>query len=145
MAEAPEQNYANHRRYDPAYHLFTFGVLAISLLVSFWQLVRGPGFTTAWIFLVFAALLVLFFRVRLYALKVQDRVIRIEERLRLAQLLPEPLKARIGELTGNQLVGLRFASDPEVADLVKLALDEKLGGEEIKKRIRVWRPDNLRV
>lgn len=145
MAEAAQQNYANHRRYDPAYHLFTFGILAISLLASLWQLVRSPGFTTAWIFLVFAALLVLFFRVRLYALKVQDRVIRLEERLRLAQLLPEPLKGRIGELTGKQLIGLRFASDGEVADLVTQALDEKLECEEIKKRIKVWRPDNYRV
>ncbi len=139
------QNYASHRRYDPLYHLFTFGVLAISLLVSLWQLVRTPGFTTAWVFLVFCALLVLFFRVRLYALKVQDRVIRLEERLRLAELLPEPLKGRIGELTMEQLIGLRFASDGEVATLVKQALDEHLRGEEIKKRISVWRPDDLRV
>jgi len=145
MAEAVPQTYANHRRYDPPFHVFIFGVLAISLLVSLWQLVRGPGFTTAWIFLVFAALLVLCFKVRLYALKVQDRVIRLEERLRLRELLPEPLRSRIGELTEGQLIGLRFASDGEVADLVKQALDEKLPREEIKKRVRTWRPDDSRV
>ena len=145
MADDAAQDYATHRRYDPLYHLFAFSVLAISLLVSLWQLVRSPGFTTAWIFLVFAALLVLFFRVRRYALTVQDRVIRLEERLRLAELLPEPLKGRVAELTLEQLVGLRFASDGEVASLVKEALDERLRGEEIKKRIRVWRPDTLRV
>jgi hypothetical protein len=145
MSEAAAQSYANHRRYDPPYHLFTFGVLAISLLVALWQLVRSPGLTTAWVFLVFAALLVLFFRVRLYALKVQDRVIRLEERLRLAELLPDPLRGRLGELTTEQLVALRFASDGEAASLVKQALDERLRGEEIKKRISVWRPDTLRV
>ena len=145
MAEAAPQTYANHRRYDPLFHVFIFGVLAISLLVSLWQLVRSPGFTTAWIFLVFAALLVLCFKVRLYALKVQDRVIRLEERLRLRELLPETLRSRIGELTEGQLIGLRFASDGEVADLVKQALDEKLPREEIKKRVRTWRPDDSRV
>ena len=145
MGDTGSQTYATHRRYDPLFHVFTFGILAISLLVSLWQLVRSPGFTTAWIFLVFAALLVLCFKVRLYALKVQDRVIRLEERLRLRELLPEPLRSRIGELTEGQLIGLRFASDGEVADLVKQALDEKLPREEIKKRVQTWRPDDSRV
>ena len=145
MAETAPQTYANHRRYDPLFHVFIFGVLAISLLVSLWQLVRGPGFTTAWIFLVFAALLVLSFKVRLYALKVQDRIIRLEERLRLQQLLSEPLRARIGELTEGQLIGLRFASDGELPDLVRQSLDEDLPREEIKKRVKLWRPDTFRV
>ena len=145
MAETAPQTYANHRRYDPLFHVFTFGVLAISLLVSLWQLVRNPGFTTAWIFFVFAALLVLCFKVRLYALKVQDRVIRLEERLRLQRLLSEPLMSRIGELTEDQLIGLRFASDAEVPELVRQSLDERLPREEIKKRVKVWRPDTQRV
>ena len=145
MAETAPQTYANHRRYDPLFHVFIFGVLAISLLVSLWQPVRGPGFTTAWIFLVFAALLVLSFKVRLYALKVQDRIIRLEERLRLQQLLSEPLRARIGELTEGQLIGLRFASDGELPDLVRQSLDEDLPREEIKKRVKLWRPDTFRV
>ena len=145
MARDVPQTYANHRRYDPLFHAFLFGVFAISLLVSLWQLVRGPGFTTAWIFLVFAALLVLSFKVRLYALKVQDRIIRLEERLRLQQLLSEPLRARIGELTEGQLIGLRFASDGELPELVRQSLDEDLPREEIKKRVKVWRPDTFRV
>jgi len=147
MAEktAPPQTYANHRRYDPLFHLFLFGVFAGSLAVSLWQLVKHPGFDTAWLFLASAALLVLTFKVRLYALKVQDRVIRLEERLRLHELLAEPLRSRIGELTEDQLVGLRFASDGEVAGLVTQALDEKLPREEIKKRVTSWRPDHWRV
>ena len=145
MAEKVPQTYANHRRYDPIFHLFTFGVLAISFLLTVWRTVRAPSVENAWWIFVAAAALVLFFRVRGYALKVQDRVIRLEERSRLEKLLAEPLKSRLGELGEGQLVGLRFASDGEVADRVKEALEEKLSGEEIKKRIKVWRPDTFRV
>lgn len=145
MAQDAPQSYATHRRYDPIYHVFAFGILGISLLIGLWQLVKNPGVLWFWIFAVSAAVLVLFFKVRLYALKVQDRVIRLEERLRLQQLLPDPLRSRIGDLAEGQLIGLRFASDEEVAGLAKEALDEKLSGEEIKKRIRSWRPDTFRV
>ncbi|HUM03441.1 MAG TPA: DUF6526 family protein [Thermoanaerobaculia bacterium] len=145
MAESAPQTYADHRRYDPAFHVFTFAILALSLLVSLWQLVRNPGFTTAWIFLVFAAPLVLYFKVRLYALRVQDRVIRLEERLRLQRLLAEPLTSRIGELTEDQLIGLRFASDAELPRLAERAMNEKLSRNDIKKSIQSWRPDNWRV
>lgn len=145
MAEKVPQTYANHRRYDPIFHFFTFGVLAVSFLLAVWRTVRTPSLENAWWVVVAAAAIVLFFKVRGYALKVQDRVIRLEERLRLEKLLAEPLKSRLGELGEGQLVGLRFASDGEVADLVKEALDERLSGEEIKKRVKVWRPDTLRV
>jgi hypothetical protein len=83
--------------------------------------------------------------VRGYALKVQDRLIRLEEGLRMARILPEDLKARIPELKPDQCVGLRFASEGELADLVRQALAENLGSEAIKKRIKVWRPDEFRV
>jgi hypothetical protein len=139
------QAYANHRRYDPIYHGFVFGVLALNVLVAIWYVVRAPSFPSFWSVLVAVALVVLFFKARMYPLVVQDRVIRLEERLRLAQLLPDPLKSRIGELTPKQLTGLRFASDAEVPGLVGQALAENLSGEEIKKRIRTWRPDTLRV
>lgn len=145
MAQDVPQSYANHRRYDPIFHVFAFGVLGISLLIALWQLVKSPTLTALWLFVVFAAVLVLLFKVRLYALKVQDRVIRLEERLRLQQLLPESLRSRIGDLTEDQLVGLRFASDGEVSDLVTQALDERLPREEIKKRVKNWRPDTFRV
>jgi hypothetical protein len=145
MSDTATQTYASHRRYDPSYHIFTFGVLAISLLLTVWRTVRSPSFENAWWMAVAAAALVLCIKVRSYALKVQDRIIRLEERLRLEKLLPEPLRERIPELSERQLVGLRFASDGEVAELVAQALDERISGEEIKKRIRVWRPDTLRV
>jgi Family of unknown function (DUF6526) len=152
MPEGSVQVYATHRRWDPWYHFFAFSVVSISLFIALWTFLKSlsGGFSAwtawnAWNVVVWAAAIALTLRVRSYPLRLQDRVIRLEERLRLATLLDEPLKARIGELEVGQLVGLRFASDAEVPGLVKTALDEKLSGEEIKKRIQTWRPDTLRV
>jgi hypothetical protein len=149
MAEKSAQVYANHRRFDPWYHFFAFPVVAISFFVALWVFIKSlsGGFSAwaAWNVIVWAAATALTLIVRTYPLKVQDRIIRLEERLRLATLLDGPLKAQIGDLDGRQLVGLRFASDAEVPALVKAALDEKLSGEEIKKRIQNWRPDTFRV
>jgi hypothetical protein len=149
MPENSVQVYATHRRWDPWYHFFAFSVVSISFFGALWLFIKSlaGGFSiwAAWNVVAWAAAIVLALRVRVYPLKVQDRIIRLEERLRLATLLDEPLKARIGELDVRQLVGLRFASDAEVPGLVKIALDEKLSGEEIKKRIQSWRPDTFRV
>jgi hypothetical protein len=149
MAENGVQVYASHRRFDPWYHFFAFPVVAIAFLVALWTLIRslsgGVSAWTVWSVVVSAATVVLALKLRSYALKAQDRIIRLEERLRLATLLDPPLKARIGELQERQLIGLRFASDAEVPELVTAALDEKLSGEEIKKRVKSWRPDTYRV
>jgi hypothetical protein len=145
MADPVAQNLANHRRYDPWYHFFAFGVFAIAILYLLWKVVKTPSLDTALWFLISVALMVLLFRARSYPLKAQNRIIRLEERMRLGTLLNEPLRSRIPELTESQLIGLRFASDGEVAGLVQAALDEKLTGEQIKKRVKTWRPDNYRV
>lgn len=145
MPESVPQSYANHRRLDPAFHVVLFGAFVVNAIYALVLVVKAPSFGTIWTLVMAAMLILFFFKVRLYPLTVQDRVIRLEERLRLERLLAEPLKSRIGELSPRQLVGLRFASDGEVAALVQQALDEKLDGEAIKKRIQTWRPDTLRV
>jgi hypothetical protein len=90
-------------------------------------------------------LFVLAGRLRSWATHLQDRVIRMEERIRLTAILPEPLRSRIAELSDSQIVGLRFASDAELPALFQRALDEKLSRSDIKKAINDWRPDYSRV
>lgn len=151
MAEREPQNYANHAKFVPAYHYFAAGVLVINLLWALWKLGR-TFFSDAHAFdlelvlgvLMALAFMVMFLYLRLFALAVQDRVIRQEMRLRLAEILPDDLKARIEELTRGQFVGLRFASDAEMPDLMREALDNGLQGSEIKKKIKDWQPDHLR-
>jgi Family of unknown function (DUF6526) len=152
MAEKVPQTFANHTRFDPAFHFFAAPVLLLGLLfalVHFFAHITQGDFRDhfhAFLLIVLAlALLTLAFKSRAYSLKVQDRVIRLEERLRLAMLLPEPLRARIPELTESQLVGLRFASDAEIPKLVERTLKENLSRKDIKKAIQNWRPDYWRV
>lgn len=139
------QTFANHARYDPPFHFFVVPILAINILVVGFLLFFYPGRGGVWLLIVSIALLVHAGRMRSYATHLQDRVIHLEERLRLSALLQEPLRSRIGELTGSQLVGLRFASDAELPALVQRALDEKLTRSDIKKAITNWRPDYSRV
>jgi hypothetical protein len=84
-------------------------------------------------------------KLRTYPLKVQDRVIRLEERLRLQALAPVEWHPQIAQLTEDQLIGLRFAADDEVVALAKQALEEHLTRKQIKERIKNWRPDNWRI
>jgi len=152
MAESKPQNFSNHTRFDPLFHFFLIPVFAFGVvfsLIHFFAHINRGNFREhfhAFLLIVLAsALLVLVFKTRLYALKVQDRVIRLEERLRLMQLLPEPLRSRIPELTENQLCGLRFASDAELPKLAERALNEKLSRKDIKTAVQNWRPDYWRV
>jgi hypothetical protein len=152
MAEKVPQTFANHSRFDPLFHFFAGPVFFLGLLLAlvhfFAHITDGDfrdHFHAFLLILLAAALLVIAFKERLYALKVQDRVIRLEERLRLAMLLPEPLRSRIPELTEDQLVGLRFASDGEIPKLVERTLKEKLSRADIKKSIQNWRGDYWRV
>ena len=141
----PEQNLKNHARFDPMFHGFLFVGALILLGATIYGLIRQPnGLGALRVFAVLWAM-VLMFKTRLYAMKVQDRVIRLEERLRLTQLLPDSTRARIGELSEGQLVALRFASDAEVPGLVQQTLDGTWDQKQIKSAIRSWRPDFLRV
>jgi Family of unknown function (DUF6526) len=145
MAEAPTQDFKTHRRWDPWYHFFASPVLVIAFFVHLWLAIKAPSAWTIWGIFVSAALIVVAWKARSFALKAQDRVIRLEERQRLAIVLEGPLRGRIGSLTEDQLIGLRYASDAELAGLVTAALDENLSGEAIKKRVTNWRPDFFRV
>ncbi len=144
MAEK-EQNLANHGRFDPVFHGFLFaGGLAL-LIATIVREVRFPTYWNAVQIFGMVWLLVLMFKVRLYALKVQDRVIRLEERIRLQQILADPLRGRVGELNEGQLIALRFASDGEVSGLVEKTLSGNLDRKAIKASIQRWRPDYWRV
>ncbi len=145
MSEKNPQTYSNHTRIDPAFHYFLAPVLLITLVATVVHLVRHPHLGSLWRVVLALALVVLAVKARTYALKAQDRVIRLEERLRLAALLPEPLRARIGELQIRQLIALRFASDAELPALVERALTEKLTEKQIKQAVQNWRPDEYRV
>ncbi len=145
MAERSPQTFSNHVRFDPPFHYFVLPVFAISWIVSVVFAVRHPGFVHIWIVIFNTALIVAVTKARLYALKVQDRVIRLEERLRLATLLPDSQRSQIVKLSEAQLIGLRFASDEEVSALVEQTLAANLERKDIKKLIKNWRPDYWRV
>jgi hypothetical protein len=145
MANQAPQSYANHVRWDPLFHFFLTPVFIINVIGWGYALYRRPNIHMAWLFLFSIALLVLLVKTRLYALKVQTRVIRLEERMRLSSLLQEPLRSRIGELTQSQLVALRFASEAELPTLVGETLNRNLSNAEIKKLIKSWNADEFRV
>jgi hypothetical protein len=145
MAEKKPQTYASHTRRDPLFHFFALPVFLLLALAAVVHFIWRPGLHSGLMFLIAVALGVVVVKTRMYSLRVQDRVIRLEEQLRLVSLLPEPSRSRIPELTPGQLVGLRFASDAELPGLVERALSEKLSKEDIKKAIQNWRPDYLRV
>ncbi len=132
------------------FHYVALGLLLFGLILgitAFVQSLHGHHdfLVGLWMLIISVALIVIATKARMYPLKVQDRVIRLEERLRLAMLLPEPLRQRIHELTEEQLIGLRFASDEEVPGLVRESLEKKLTRQQIKQRIQNWRADHWRV
>src|SRR3984885_10927921 len=148
MSASKPQSFSNHARFDPPYHFVTLVALLTNLVIGVIVLVMS--FHTQllmgiWIVILSLVLFVIAYRLRTYPLKVQDRIIRLEERLRLDALLPEQLRRRIPELTEDQLVGLRFASDDEIPTLVQMTLDKQLTRKQIKERIQNWRPDHFRV
>lgn len=145
MPDGTPQNFSNYKRHDPLFHFFILPVFALTLLATIVHLVRRPGLHSAWLVVVIVATIVAIFKLRLYPLKVQDRVIRLEERLRLATLLDASLRPRIAEFTESQLIALRFASDAELPALAARALNERLSATEIKKAVQQWRPDYWRV
>jgi hypothetical protein len=142
---AQPQSLKNHTRFDPAFHFFLAPLGLFFLIDQIVVLVKNPDWNSALHVLAAIWAIVAVFLIRTYALKVQDRVIRLEEQVRLKGLAPAALQGRIGEITEDQLVGLRFASDGEVAGLAQKALEGKWTRKQIKEAIQVWRPDYWRV
>ena len=141
MGEKVPQTFANHTRFDPIFHFFMVPLSTALLIWAIAHLVRHPNHETiAWL----AATLLIFltiFKARSYALKAQDRVIRLEESMRLAKLSA----ATVPTLTERQLIALRFASDAELPALAEKAAAGNLTSKQIKQAIQTWRPDYFRV
>jgi len=146
MAERSPQSFENHARLVPAYHFVAFPLFAVNFFFALYQVVTGFSWGNLVAFGVAVALILLFFLARVMALTVQDRVIRLEETLRMRALLPADLQPRIGEFSVKQMVALRFASDGELPDLAKQVLDGGIQDQKaIKKLIRHWRADHQRA
>lgn len=145
MSKQDRQSLKNHARLDPSFHFVLFFVLVVNLGVAVFYLIHRFSFLTVWTTVLSIAVFILYFKVRLYPLKVQDRVIRLEERLRLQALAPSEWHSQIYRLNEDQLIGLRFAADGEVVELAKQALEHGLNRKQIKERIKDWRADEFRV
>jgi hypothetical protein len=140
------QDFKHHGRFHPPFHFISTALLVANLVFAINHLMRHHfDVWNAWIVVMSVGVFVPFFLIRNYPLKVQDRVIRLEERIRLQALAPAEWHAQIYRLSEDQLIGLRFAGDDEVVGLAKQALEEKLSRKQIKERIKNWRPDYWRV
>ena len=145
MTKTRPQTFRTHTRIVPAFHLGVLGILALNLLFNLYQIYRAPGLETGMSALLAVALLGLAFYARVFALTVQDRVIRLEMQLRLKTLLPAEMHPQIQHLRPGQLIALRFASDDELPALTRAVLAERIRDRQvIKKRIKNWQPDHLR-
>jgi hypothetical protein len=145
MSDSKPQSFKNHGRLDPPYHFVLTTVLAVNLFIMLSYAWHNLNYFTEWLVILSIAVFIPLGKLRTYPLKVQDRVIRLEERLRLQALAPAEWHAQIYRLTEDQLIGLRFASDDEVVELAKQALEQNLTRKQIKERIKTWRPDDFRI
>ena len=146
MAETMPQTFENHAKTVPLYHFVALPILLINLLWALYRAATGFSFDAALGAAVALALVVVAFYARVFALGAQDRTIRLEERLRMDQLLPDDLKPRVNDLTIDQVIALRFASDAELPDLARRVLDEGIGERKVvKQTIKTWRPDHQRL
>ncbi|MEZ5420568.1 MAG: DUF6526 family protein [Vicinamibacterales bacterium] len=140
---AQPQTYANHRKFVPLFHYVVLPILMVNIGLALWGVVQGPGLPSLWVLAMAIALFLGALFARVFALQAQDRVIRLEERLRMREILPADLQARIPEISREQIIGLRFASDEELPALTARVLGENIQKrEEVKKLVRHWRADD---
>lgn len=145
MSKDEPQSLKNHSRVDPSYHLVLYAVLLINLGLAITHLIKNVNIDSEWVVILSIAIFIPVWKLRTYPLKVQDRVIRLEERLRLQSLAPADWRTQIYRLTEDQLIALRFASDDEVVELAKHTLEHNLTRKQIKERIKSWRADDWRI
>lgn len=137
------QTYATHRKFVPLFHYVLLPILLGNLLLALYYLVRAPGLPSVWAVAMGVALILSALFARVFALGAQDRVIRLEERMRMRELLPATLAPRVNEFTRDQLVALRFASDAELPELAAAVLTNDLRKrDDIKKMVKTWRADD---
>lgn len=140
------QNYQNHAKLVPLYHYVLSPILVINVLAMVYHALQDPGMYHLWAVLMAMAFVLIALFARVFALKAQDRVIRLEERLRMRELLPPDLKARIQDFSADQLIGLRFASDAELPELAATVLRDNVQKRDaIKKMVKHWRADDHRL
>lgn len=145
MSESAPQTFKNHGKLDPPYHFILATVLMVNLFIVCCYTYKHLNYFSEWLVILSIAVFIPVAKLRTYPLKIQDRVIRLEERLRLQALAPAEWHTQIYRLTEDQLIALRFASDEEVVELAKKALEENLTRKQIKERIKVWRADDFRI
>jgi len=146
MAQGTPQTFENHARILPAYHYVAFPLFSVNFFYALYQAVVNFSWGNLIMLGVAIALVLLLFLSRIMAITVQDRVIRLEERLRMRELLPADLTPRIGEFSVKQLVALRFAGDAELPALARKVLDDKITDQKaIKKLVQNWRADYQRA
>jgi hypothetical protein len=140
------QSYSNHVRWVPIYHFFAVPILLVNIGWSVYRLIKVQSTETVIMTLLALALFIVALFGRLFTLTVQDRIIRLEMRLRMASVLPQDLRTRIMEFTPGQLIALRFASDEELPALARKVLDEKIAARKpIKQMVKNWQADDLRA
>ena len=146
MPNDTAQSFKNHTRLVPGFHLVALPLVAVNLVWSIASLVRHPGAAAVRELIVAVALTLVALFARVFAVTIQDRVIRLEMQLRIREICPADLAARVREFTPSQLVALRFASDAELPALARKVLDDKIGDRKaIKMMIKDWQADNLRA
>jgi len=146
VADSTPQNFANHAKFVPMYHMVAFPMIMTYVAYSLYTVITAFSVASLISLLFGVGVIIVTLFARLFPLAAQDRIIRLEERMRLHELLPQEQHGTIGQLTTEQLIGLRFASDDEVADLIRTVVSEGIKDrKEIKSRVKNWRPDHQRV
>ena len=145
MSEKKPQSYENHAKFIPVFHYIALPLLSVNFFGALFRVTQEISFYTLNDVGLAISLIVVAVFTRLFALKAQDRVIRLEEQIRMQTFLPDALKAHVGRLTMGQIVALRFASDEELVDLTQDALDQNTSPNALKQAVKNWRPDYDRV